>query len=259
MEMIINWFLSPRPYVCLAVIVISLVIWIASRRFVRKVIGKTNKKDAFAEIILNIIKYLLIACCILVILQVNGVDVTSAIAGLGIASVIVGLALQDALKDIIMGVNIISENFFRVGDVVKIGEYAGRVTNLSLKSTRITNGEDGYEVRICNRNIDKVFVYTDILNLDIPLSYGEKREKLEPLFKQLAAEFATWNEVKKASFLGLQDYQDSSILYRMRINVAPQNRLNVRRKALQRIDEVLRENGISIPFPQLDVHYESKE
>lgn len=254
MEAIIDWILSPKPYLCLAAVIISFVAWIAIRRFVRKIIGKSDKKNGVVSIILNIVKYFLITLCILVVLQINGIDVTSAIAGLGIASVIVGLALQDALKDIIMGVNIISEDFFRIGDVVKFGDFSGKITSLTLKSTHIVNSEDGYEVHVCNRNIDKVLVYNGTFNLDIPLSYHESPEKIKSVFDEITKEIAAWKEVKKVEYMGIQEYQDSSILYRLRIIVSPSNRMMIRRRALAKVDETLRNSDIAIPFPQLDVH-----
>ena len=254
MEAILKWVFSPKPYLCLATVLVSLVVWIAVRRFVRKIVPKNDRNSGVASILLNVVRYFLVIVCILVILQVNGINVSSAITGLGIASVIVGLALQDALKDIIMGVNIIGENFFRVGDIVKIGEYSGRVDTLSLKSTKIVNNEEGYEIRICNRNIDKVYIFNDVLVLDIPLSYGEDPEKIKSALDTAISEFSKWKEIKKAENLGLQTYQDSSILYRIRLNVSPSNRAQIRRRALQTIDSILREQAISIPFPQMDVH-----
>ncbi|MCR5274432.1 MAG: mechanosensitive ion channel family protein [Clostridiales bacterium] len=254
MDEIINWVLSPKPYLCLAVLVVCFIVWIALRRFVKKIIGKSDKKNGVVSIILNIVKYFLITLCILVILQINGIDVTSAIAGLGIASVIVGLALQDALKDIIMGVNIISEDFFHLGDIVKVGDYSGKITSLTLKSTHIVNSEDGYEVSICNRNIDKVLVYNGTMNIDVQLSYQESPDKIKEVLTQVVKEITDWKEVRKAEYIGIQEYQDSAILYRVRFIVAPSNRATVRRRVLALIDSRLRENDITIPFPQLDVH-----
>lgn len=254
MDAIIDWMLSPKPYLCVATVLVSLIAWAMIRRFVHKVFGKTDKKSGAISIILNIVKYFIIILCVLLVLQINGIDVTSAVAGLGIASVIVGLALQDALKDIIMGVNIISEEFFRIGDVIKVDNYVGRVTSMSLKSTRIVNVEDGYEVRICNRNIDRVFRYNDIMVIDIPLAYEESPDKIRSVFDEAVKEISSWKDVKKVEFLGLQEFQDSSICYRLRIMVPPIKRADTKRHALKTIDELFRQNGISIPFPQLDVH-----
>ncbi|MBP5416218.1 MAG: mechanosensitive ion channel family protein [Clostridiales bacterium] len=257
MDAIIEWMLSPKPYLCVATALISLVAWAMIRRFVRKVFGKTDKQSGAISIILNIVKYFIVILCVLLILQINGIDVTSAVAGLGIASVIVGLALQDALKDIIMGVNIISEEFFRIGDVIKVDNYVGRVTSMSLKSTRIVNAEEGYEVRICNRNIDRVFRYNDVMFLDIPLAYGESPDKIRDVFGEIVKEISSWKDIKKVEFLGLQEFQDSSICYRLRIMAPPTKRADTKRRALQKIDELFRQNGISIPFPQLDIHTDS--
>ncbi|MBP5491723.1 MAG: mechanosensitive ion channel family protein [Clostridiales bacterium] len=254
MEEIVKWLLSPKPYICIGTVIVAMIIWFAMKRFVKKLTGNSDKKDAFAAIILNIVKYLLAISCVLVILQVNGVNVSSAIAGLGIVSVIVGLSLQDGLKDIIMGVNIISENFFRVGDVVKIGDYVGRVSTMTLKSTRLVNGEEGYEVRICNRNIDKVMVYNDLQVIDIPLSYREKSEKVQEVMDQIVKDLAAEKDIRKAEFLGIQEYLDSAIKYRIRVFGPPAKRASIRRKVLKTVDRVLRENNISIPFPQLDIH-----
>ena len=254
MDAIIDWLLSPKPYLCVATVLFSLIAWAMIRRFVRKVFGKTDKQSGALSIILNIIKYFFIILCVLLILQINGIDVTSAVAGLGIASVIIGLALQDALKDIIMGVNIISEEFFRIGDVIKVDNHVGRVTSMSLKSTRIVNAEEGYEVRICNRNIDRVFRYNDVLFVDIPLAYDESPEKIRAVFDDIVKEITTWKDVKKVEFLGLQEFQDSSIAYRLRVMVPPTKRADTKRRTLQTVDEHFRKNGITIPFPQLDVH-----
>ena len=61
----------------------------------------------------DVLKVLVILCVVLTILQINGVNVTSMIAGLGIASAIIGLAFQDLLKDVITGVHIVTDNFFQ--------------------------------------------------------------------------------------------------------------------------------------------------
>ena len=65
--------------------------------------------------------------------------------------------------------------------------------------------------------------------------------------------------MKKVDFLGIQDYRDSAIIYRLKIYVPVQLRMDIRRRALQKVDEILINNSIAIPFPQLDVHMDKKE
>lgn len=56
---------------------------------------------------------------VLTVLEIYGVNVTSMLAGVGIASIVIGFALQDSLKDIIRGFVIVSDNYYEIGDVIK--------------------------------------------------------------------------------------------------------------------------------------------
>ena len=69
----------------------------------------------------------------LILLNLYGVNTTSLIAGLGIAGAVLGLALQDALKDIFNGLSIIFDNYFVVGDLVDYNGFVGTVTDFGLK------------------------------------------------------------------------------------------------------------------------------
>ena len=73
-----------------------------------------------------------------IILQINGVNVSSIIAGVGVVSVIIGLALQDALKDIIMGVNVLVDDYFSLGDIVKLDDIEGKVVEIGIKNIKIS-------------------------------------------------------------------------------------------------------------------------
>jgi small-conductance mechanosensitive channel len=94
---------------------------------VKQINYKKNRKKRNIFIVANsILKYFLGIISLLIILDINGVNISSLVAGLGVVGIIVGLALQDALKDIIMGKNIITGHFFQVGDVIKYKEITGK-------------------------------------------------------------------------------------------------------------------------------------
>ena len=78
---------------------------------------------------------------VLTVLEIFGINVTSMLAGVGIAGIIIGVALQDSLKDIIRGFVIISDNYYEMGDVIKFGENVGVVESVSL----LTGPEGGLE------------------------------------------------------------------------------------------------------------------
>ena len=110
----------------------------------------------------------------MIILNIYDVDVTSLATGVGVAGIIFGFAIQDALKDIIKGIDIISDSYYRVGDIIRTNGYTGKVLAIGIKTTRI---EDIYEkniVSISNRNIEKVEVLSHMINIDIPLPYELK-------------------------------------------------------------------------------------
>ncbi len=64
---------------------------------------------------------------ILIVLQLLGINVSSMLAGVGIASIVIGFALQDALKDIFRGLEIVSDSYYDIGDLIKYGDNVGQV------------------------------------------------------------------------------------------------------------------------------------
>ena len=118
--------LTTEIIISIVIVLMAIVIYFIAKRIVNKIMErskKTTKKGrTYIKLFNNILKYALIIVTVVAILQVNGINVTSIITGLGIASAIFALALQDAVKDIIAGVNIIVDGYFIVGDVLKIGD-----------------------------------------------------------------------------------------------------------------------------------------
>ena len=123
--------LTTEIIISIVIVLMAIVIYFIAKRIVNKIMErskKTTKKGrTYIKLFNNILKYALIIVTVVAILQVNGINVTSIITGLGIASAIFALALQDAVKDIIAGVNIIVDEYFIVGDVLKIGDIEGKI------------------------------------------------------------------------------------------------------------------------------------
>ncbi len=89
------------------------------------------------------------------VLQINGVNVSALVTGLGIVGIVVGFALQDVLKDFVMGNNIMLDHFFVVGDVVKYGNVTGKIVSFNIKVTHILDIDTGNFLTVSNRNISK--------------------------------------------------------------------------------------------------------
>ena len=136
--------------ICLYVILKNLIDKILNIR-TKNLKTDIRKINTLKSLFKNIIKYVLLFVGIVVILSLFGIDTITLLAGLGVVGVVVGLALQDILKDFFSGIFIIIENQFQVGDTIEVQGFKGEVIALGLKSTRIKKYTGEIKI-VSNRN-----------------------------------------------------------------------------------------------------------
>ena len=147
---------------------------------------------------------------IFALLKINGVNITAMVAGAGIFGIIFGFTIQDALKDVIKGFDIIADSYYKVGDVIRVDKYTGVVLAIGIKTTKL---EDIYEkniVSISNRNIEKVEVLSHMINIDIPLPYELTLKDAEKTIKYIASEIKKIEKVENVEYRGVNDFADYS-------------------------------------------------
>ena len=176
------------------------------------------------------------------------------LAGVGIASVIVGFAVQDVLKDIIKGIDIISDKYFQVGDVIRYNEIEGKVINIGIKTTKVETLKNKSIISIANRNIEQVEVVSDLIYINIPMPYEVSVETAETVVNDMISNIAENRNVNECKYKGVNNLGDSSIEYFIEISCKPDFKLQVRRDALRTILLELNRNGIEVPYKQIDVH-----
>lgn len=244
----------------LIVIIISYLIYRIFHRIVMK--GEknsrlnksiTNKGKTYFKMILNIIRYVFVIITTLIVLQINGVNVSSMLAGVGILSVIIGLAVQDALKDIIRGISILSDNYFSVGDTIRYGNIEGKVLELGLKTTKVQEPMGGI-ISIANRNIEQVEIISDLLMIYIPMPYEVPVDTAEKVINDIVQVVLKNKDVKACEYKGVSELADSSINYLMTVHCNIDNRFQVKRDSLKAILKEMENNNISVPYNQIDVH-----
>ncbi len=213
-----------------------------------------NRHKTYLRLFSNLLKYAFIIITVVILLQVNGVNVSSMLAGIGIVSAVIGLALQDALKDIVMGANIVTDNFFSVGDVVRYNGVEGKVVGFGLKTTKIENLVNQNIVTISNRNITEIEKVSDLIYVDIPIPYELEPESVEKVIEGIVDKVKQDENVKECRYIGIGDFKDSSIIYKLEVKCITESKLQVRRNCLRCIKVVLDRNKISIPYQQIDVH-----
>lgn len=245
----------------LAKSIIALFIGIIIYNFIKRIINKNvkvnklnSRQETYFKLINNIFRYAFFIILILFVLQINGVNVSSLVTGVGIASAILGLALQDLLKDIIMGINILSEDFFMVGDIVKYEDIEGKVLSIGLRNTKIKDIYTDHIFYITNRNIDKIQNVSGSLYVNIPAPYEESLEKIESIMEEACSQMKQVQYVKDCNYIGVGAFESSSIIYKLKVICEPEFKPSIYRKTLRCVKVLFDENNVKIPYQQIDIH-----
>lgn len=141
----------------------------------------------------NIIKWVLWILALLFVLSNLGVDVTSLIAGLGIGGIAVAFALQNILSDFFSSFAIYLDKPFQTGDFIMVGQHAGVVERIGIKTTRI-RALQGEEIVISNQELTSARIqnFKKLKERGVILSFGvayetptEKVKKIPTLVKEV--------------------------------------------------------------------------
>lgn len=246
------------------IIILTIIIYLIIKKMIHRLLKlKLSKMDfrrqkTISGLILNILKYILILIAALSILTVYGVNTHAFITSLGVIGVVVGLAFQDILKDLLSGISIIIENQYGIGDTVTIHDFKGEVLTLGLRTTKLKSYTGEIKI-ISNRNINEVINHSfsnSLAIIDIMVSYEADLEKVEKILQEICDKMK--NQIKdvrgKIQLLGIQELGDSGITYRMTAETSPMKQYEVQRALLKEIKISFDQNKIDIPYPQLVVH-----
>ncbi len=263
LENIWTFFAKKEVYGLILIVFISLIIYNIGRLVISKVIttGKNTydakKRKTVVSIIESVYKYILFVIVIFLTLELYGIDAKSILAGLGIAGAVIGLALQDTMKDIIGGISIIMENYFVVGDFITINGFTGQVIEFGLKSSKIKN-VNGEVLVISNRSIDKIVNISQKkanLIINIPTAYEEKTAKVEKVLNEIVEKIKEYKYVlNDCSYLGISELGASEVVYTLKIECSQEHQWEVKRQILKLVKDTYEKEKIKIPYNQIEVH-----
>lgn len=250
----------------LALLIFFVGKWIVNR--VVKVLGKLLRKiDGIDEILVkfleNIAYYSLITAVILAALNKLGITTTSFLAILGAAGLAVGLALKDSLGNFASGVMIIIFKPFRVGDFVTAGGVTGSISEVGIFNSVFVTGDNQRIVvpnsSITSGSITNVNAFdTRRVDLVVGISYDDDIKKAKDLITNLL----TSHEkilVDKGITVAVSELADSSVNFVVRAWVNTPDYWEVRFFLIENIKLVFDKEGITIPYPQQDVHHYKKD
>ena len=201
---------------------------------------------------------------ILIALSSIGISLTPMLAGLGVAGFIVGFALQDSLSNFAAGAMILIYRPFDVNDFIEVTDVSGLVRKMNLVSTTVVTF-DNQTLVVPNRKIwgDVIKNVTSQtqrrVDLEFGIGYGDDIELAEKIFREIVE---SHEKVLKdpAPNIRLHSLGDSSVNFIVRPWAKTEDYWTVYWDITREVKLRLDREGISIPFPQRDVHlYTEKE
>ena len=243
-----------------AVAILIIGKWLAGlvTRILRSVMTKAKTDEMLVKFIGSIVYYAMLAFVIIAAISQLGVQTTSVIAVFGAAGLAIGLALQGSLANFAAGVMLIVFKPFRVGDYVEAAGTAGTIEGIMIFNTRLKTPDNKvvwvpngkiFDGNIINynasdtRRVDMVFgcAYEDDLT--------KAKSILEDLLKNDDRILADPAPTVKVSALA-----DSSVNFNVRPWVKTPDYWGVYWDMTEKVKLRFDEEGISIPYPQRDIH-----
>ncbi len=257
----IKTFLIAYGFKLLLALVIIIVGRIAIkivRKIVQHMFNRIKVDSTLSTFGLNIIAGIMHAFIIIAALGQIGVETSSLVAIVGAAGLAVGFALQGSLGNFASGVLIIVLKPFRLGDYVAAGGESGTVSDISIFTTTFTT-PDNKIIILPNTAImsSSITNYTKAdhrrIDLVVGIGYDDDIRKAEQVFKNILE-----NEprvLKEPAYtIGVLELGDNSVNFAVRPWVATADYWPTYFDLMKNIKLQLDANGISIPYPQRDVH-----
>jgi len=246
------------------ILIIITVIFITTfiLRVVLRIITRKLPEDDKGKfnVVFGYFRWLIYLLILLVTLHGVGVNVTAVFAASAALMIGIGLALQTLFQDIISGVFILVDQTVHVGDIIELEGKIGRVEEIKLRTTRAVT-IDNKVLIIPNHLYLENSLYNWTQNgfdtresVEVGVAYGSDVQ----LVKKLLIEAAAVNKdvlYKDDIAVRFTNFGDSSLDFKVIFTISDSFNANAIRSEIRfEIDRLFRENNVSIPFPQRDIH-----
>jgi len=243
----------------LAVIIIivgSLIIYAISY-IVKKLLPKSMSKQRQMIIsrLINYSGYLILA--FVVIAEMN-IDLTPFFGAAGIIGIVIGVASQSSIGNIVSGFFLVSEKSFEIGDVIKIGDKSGVVYSIDLLSIKIKTF-DNQLLRIPNQTVisSEVTNVTKFpirrLDFNVSVAYKENLKQVKEILEKIAKQNPLCLD-EPEPLIVFKDFGSSSINILLGVWFEKTNFLAVKNSVFQDIKSTFDAEGIEIPFPHVTLY-----
>ncbi len=242
-----------------AILIAGVIVAGWARRSVLRALNRAPKVDeTLKPVIASIVRYAILVFVLIAVLAQFGVQTASVIALLGAAGLAIGLALQGTMQNIAAGIMLLFLRPFRVGDYIDAEGLAGTVEEIRLFTTLLRTYQGIYleapNAQLWNRAIlNYSRVEARRLDIVVGISYSDDIDKAQAALLELMTSDSRANAEPEPQVM-VKELADSSVNINLRCWADPGDYwsllFDLNKAAKLRLDA----EGISIPFPQRDVH-----
>ncbi len=250
--------------------VIAIAIFIVGKyvaklvtRIALKSMDKSGVDETLKQFLESTIYGILLIVVILASLGQIGIETTSFIAILGVIGLAIGLAFQSALSNISAGVMIIIFRPIKIGNFVEAGGVSGTVEEINIFNTIMKTG-DNKVIIVANSNIigGNIINYSLKETRRVDFVFGIGYDDDLRVAKQTLLDIV--NEDSRvlkdsAPFVAVSELADSSVNFVVKVWVKSADYWGVKYDTIEKVKLIFDEKGISIPYPQMDIHQDKCE
>ena len=200
-----------------------------------------------------------------IILRIFDIDVTALATGAGLFGAIIGFGAQDSIRNILSGIFIITENQYRIGDIVRLRvtsvDISGTVEDISIRITRLRDLDGNIHI-IPNGSITVTsnlsFDYANV-NIDVGVGYESDIDHVEKVVNSVGkklSEDESWEKMifEPIQFLRVDAFDESSVRVKALGKVEPAQQWAVAGEYRRRLKKAFEKEAIQIPLHQVVVH-----
>ena len=265
-DVVVNYLASEGPRWIFRLILVALIVFVffqlskLVQKGVEKAMNSSRNRMSYLlrRMITSSVRNLIMIFGVLIAISQLGISLAPLLAGLGIAGFIIGFALQDSLSNFASGIMILMYRPFDVGDVVDAAGVRGRVSSMSLVNTTFMTLDN--QRLVVPNNMIWQSVITNVtaqrtrrVDLLFGISYGDDIEKAEKVLWDILNE----NEAvldDPEPIVKVHELGESSVNFAVRPWVKTTNYWDTYWALTREVKLRFDKEGISIPFPQRDVH-----
>lgn len=243
--------------VCIFFILTNIILSLIKRLVTGKL---PNEDKAKFSTVFSFSRWFIYLIVLLIAFSTAGINVNAILAASAGLLIGVGLALQTLFQDIISGIFILVDQSVHVGDIIELEGKVGRVEEIKLRTTRAVTIDNKVLV-IPNHLYLTNSLYNWTQNgtntresVEVGVAYGSDVVLVKSLLLQVASENKAVLKYPEPLVL-FTDFADSSLNFKLIVTINDSFQASIPKSDLRfAIDKIFRENNISIPFPQRDIH-----